>query len=214
MRTRIFILCWLICGWDRLASERLARRAISRSPDLRIRISRTFRHGRRRRRSSAGQWRYDSTAAAIDRVPRRNPRPPPLPPHVNVAPMTAQAVPVLPAVFRGCWQGQVNELDWIRREPGAHKIGFWTPKTYRLCYKQVGDQPFKLTFTETGVEPNDKIINPRGKVVPIATDGRAYATMRSRLEFRRIPDAVSTARRRPLRLTRAPISTAVSPATT
>ncbi|MGB9382660.1 hypothetical protein [Candidatus Binatus sp.] len=109
--------------------------------------------------------------------------PPPAPAHVNVAPMTAQAVPVLPAVFHGCWQGQVNELDWIRREPGAHKIGFWTPKTYRLCYKQVGDQPFKLTFTETGVELNDKIINARGEVVPLATDGRAYATMRSRLSF-------------------------------
>ena len=62
--------------------------------------------------------------------------------------MTAQAVPALPSVFRGCWQGQVSELDWIRSEPGAHKIGFWTPKNYRLCYKRVGNQPFTLTFTE------------------------------------------------------------------
>ncbi|MGC2759366.1 hypothetical protein [Candidatus Binatus sp.] len=110
--------------------------------------------------------------------------PPPAPPaHLNVAPMTAQAAPALPAVFRGCWQGQVSELDWIRSEPGAHKIGFWTPKTYRLCYEQIGNQPFQLTFTETGVEANDKIINPRGRVVPISTDGRAYATMRSQLDF-------------------------------
>jgi hypothetical protein len=108
------------------------------------------------------------------------PVPPPPPAAVNVAPMTAQA---LPAVFRGCWQGEVNELDWIRSEPGAHKVGFWTPKTYRLCYKRVGDQPFSLTFTETGVAPNDKILNPRGNVVPIMTDGRAYAAMRSRLNF-------------------------------
>ena len=64
------------------------------------------------------------------------PSPPPAP--VKVAPMTAQALPALPAVFRGCWDGRVNQLDWIRREPGAHKIGFWTPKTYRLCYKRVG----------------------------------------------------------------------------
>lgn len=110
-------------------------------------------------------------------------QPQPMPPPVNVAPMTAQAAPALPAVFRGCWQGQVSELDWIRSEPGAHKIGFWTPKTYRLCYKQVGNQPFQLTFTETGVEANDKIVNPHGRVVPISTDGRAYATMRSRLDF-------------------------------
>ena len=66
------------------------------------------------------------------------PAPPP-PPAVNVAPMTAQSAPVLPAVFRGCWQGEVNQLDWIRSEPGAHKIGFWTPKTYRLCYKRIGE---------------------------------------------------------------------------
>lgn len=102
---------------------------------------------------------------------------------MNVAPMTAQAAPALPAVFRGCWSGQVTDLDWIRREPGAPKIGFWTPKTYRLCYKRVGNQPFTLTFSETGVELNDKILNPHGNVVPISTDGRAYASMRSRLYF-------------------------------
>ena len=110
-------------------------------------------------------------------------QPQPVTPPVNVAPMTAQAAPSLPSVFRGCWQGQVSELDWIRSEPGAHKIGFWTPKNYRLCYKRVGNQPFTLTFTEAGVEPNEKIINARGQVVPISTDGRAYASMRSRLNF-------------------------------
>src|SRR5208282_1313664 len=40
------------------------------------------------------------------------PSPPPAP--VNVAPMTAQALPALPAVFRGCWDGQVNQLDQAR----------------------------------------------------------------------------------------------------
>jgi len=97
--------------------------------------------------------------------------------------MTAQAPAALPAVFRGCWEGQVNQLDWIRREPGARKIGFWTPKTYRLCYKRVGDEPFTLTFTQTGVAPNEKIVNAHGSVVPITTDGRGYAAMRSRLHF-------------------------------
>jgi hypothetical protein len=111
------------------------------------------------------------------------PQPAPPPPSINVAPMTAQAAPALPAVFRGCWQGEVVQLDWIRSEPGAHKIGFWTPKTYRLCYRRVGNQPFKLTFTEAGIEPNERIINPHGQVVPVATDGRAYASMNSRLFF-------------------------------
>jgi hypothetical protein len=101
----------------------------------------------------------------------------------NSAPLTSQAGPALPATFRGCWQGQVNQLDWIRKEPGAHKVGFWTPKTYRLCYKRVGTRPFQLTFTEHGVEPNEKIINPHGHVVPVSTDGRAYAAMRAQLHF-------------------------------
>jgi hypothetical protein len=104
------------------------------------------------------------------------------PPSMMTAP-APQRNPVLPAVFRGCWQGQVNEVDSIQREPGAHKVGFWTPKTYRLCYRRVGDGPFRLTFTETGVEPNDKMINPQGRVVPVATDGRAYAMMLATLHF-------------------------------
>jgi hypothetical protein len=113
------------------------------------------------------------------------PQPPPpqqaqpsVPPPSYMAPMTA-----LPATFRGCWQGEVEQLDWIRREPGAHKVGFWTPKTYRLCYRRVGNQPFKLTFTETGVAPNEKIIHPHGNVVPVRTDGRAYASMLAQLHF-------------------------------
>jgi hypothetical protein len=125
------------------------------------------------------QWWMPAPAQPQSAAP---PPPPPAPP-VNVAPMTAQAAPALPSVFRGCWSGQVTQLDWIRREPGAPKVGYWTPKTYRLCYKRIGNQPFTLTFTETGVEPSDKIVNPHGRVVPISTDGRAYASMRSRLHF-------------------------------
>ncbi len=125
-------------------------------------------------------------------------QPSPEPPPLTVSPMTTQSNPVLPAVFRGCWQGQVNELEWIRREPGARKVGFWTPKTYRLCYKRVGDHPFTLTFTETGVEPNEKIFNPHGSVAPISTDGRDFAKLRAQLHFDeygagRNPDASSFA---------------------
>jgi hypothetical protein len=111
-------------------------------------------------------------------------QPSPAPPRpLAVSPLTSQSNPVLPSVFRGCWQGQVNQLEWIRREPGARKIGFWTPKTYRLCYKRVGDRPFTLTFTETGVEPSEKIFNPHGNVVPISTDGRDFAKLRAQLHF-------------------------------
>jgi hypothetical protein len=112
-----------------------------------------------------------------------NPPPSFEPPPVELTKPGPQLNPVLPAVFRGCWQGQVSELDWIERLPGAHKVGFWTPKTYRLCYKRVSTGPFKLTFTETGVQPSEKIIHPVGRVVPISSDGHAYATMHATLHF-------------------------------
>lgn len=97
--------------------------------------------------------------------------------------MVTQTVPALPAVFVGCWQGQVNLLDTLERMPGAHKVGYWTPKTYKLCYRRVGDGPFKLTFTETGIAPTEKIIHAHGQVDMLKTDGRSYAQLRSQLGF-------------------------------
>jgi hypothetical protein len=118
--------------------------------------------------------------------PAPTPRPPAQviprePPPNIVAPMNQG--PALPEVFSGCWQGLVSNVDSIRKEPGGHKVGYWTPKTYRLCYKRVGSAPFKLTFTETGVAPNDQLFNVHGGVVPLSTDGRAFATLRATLHF-------------------------------
>ena len=91
--------------------------------------------------------------------------------------------PVLPTVFRGCWQGTVDSVDSMERAPGAHKLGYWTPKTYRLCYKQVGSGPYQLTFGEAGIVASQKIKYSRGRVEIIATDGRSYARMRAFLHF-------------------------------
>jgi hypothetical protein len=91
--------------------------------------------------------------------------------------------PVLPAIFRGCWQGEVDFLDSIERLAGAAKIGIWTPKTYRLCYERYGGGPFRLTFTEAGIQQNRKIINAQGTMDLESTDGRTYATMRAQLHF-------------------------------
>ncbi len=74
-------------------------------------------------------------------------------------------------------------MDSLERMPGAHKVGYWTPKTYRLCYKRVGSGPFQLTLSETGVVPNEQIKNARGHVDAIATDGRAHAKLRANLHF-------------------------------
>jgi len=108
------------------------------------------------------------------------PTPAPPPPS---SPLTAQAEPKLPQVFRGCWEGEVVMVDDLERLPGAHKVGYWTPKTYRLCYQRIGEGPFHLTFSETGVVPNEQIKNAHGHVDALATDGRGYAKMRSDLRF-------------------------------
>jgi hypothetical protein len=107
--------------------------------------------------------------------------PPPLPPPISV-PMIAPQ-PVLPPVFRGCWQGTVESVDSIRQAPGGHKLGYWTPKTYRLCYKRLGDGPYQMTFGQTDVVATEKIKYSQGRVEIKQTDGRSYARMRAFLHF-------------------------------
>jgi hypothetical protein len=91
--------------------------------------------------------------------------------------------PVLPAIFRGCWQGRVDYLDSIQRLPGGAKIGPWTSKTYRLCYRRTGNGPFALTFTEAGMARSSQVRNATGKMELLSTDGRTFATMRALLHF-------------------------------
>ena len=90
---------------------------------------------------------------------------------------------VLPAVFRGCWEGRVEYLDSLKRLPDGAKPGFWTPKTYRLCYRRIGNGPFVLTFSDAGIEQNDRITNAEGRMTLLSSDGRHYASMRSDLDF-------------------------------
>jgi hypothetical protein len=118
--------------------------------------------------------------------PAPTPPPPPLEstPEPTPTPQAFQMQqPVLPAIFRGCWQGEVEFLDSIERLPGAAKIGTWTPKTYRLCYERYGTGPFQLTFTEAGIARNRKITNAQGSMNLLSTDGHTYATMRALLHF-------------------------------
>ncbi len=98
------------------------------------------------------------------------------------APATRQPEPVLPAVFRGCWRGRVEEVERMQRLPGAPRLGLWMPKTYMLCYRRVGSGPFHLTFTAAGVE-GTRIINTSGQLRVVSTDGRSYAKMRAYLHF-------------------------------
>lgn len=115
-------------------------------------------------------------------TPPPTPAPPaPTPPPVRVPIMVPQ--PVLPPVFRGCWQGTVESVESIERAPGGHPLGYWTPKTYRLCYKRVGNGPYQLTFGEAGVVATQKIKYSQGRVDIVRTDGRSYAELRAFLHF-------------------------------
>ena len=108
MRTRIFILCCARLrtgfGWR---SDPLARKPVSRSPDLRNQNQPYIPP----RPAPPPRPLAPTTAIRFNccrncRSLRPRSPPPQLPRRaVNVAPMTAQAVPALPAVFRGCWQG-------------------------------------------------------------------------------------------------------------
>lgn len=93
-----------------------------------------------------------------------------------------QPIP-LPEIFRGCWEGVVRQLDSIHRLPGARPIGPWVAKTYRLCYRRVGNGPFELTFGEAGVKRSRMITNPEGRMKVLSTDGRSYARMSAFLHF-------------------------------
>src|SRR5579872_3935128 len=109
--------------------------------------------------------------------------PPPAPPPPPVQMPMIAPQPVLPPVFRGCWQGTVESVESIERAPGGHPLGYWTPKTYRLCYKRVGNGPYQLTFGEAGVVATQKIKYSQGRVDIVRTDGRSYAELRAFLHF-------------------------------
>jgi len=103
---------------------------------------------------------------------------------------TPQPEPALPAVFRGCWRAVVEEVDQMQRLPSASHLGVWMRKTYRLCYRRVGNGPFRATFTEAGVEGR-RIINSSGRLNLVSTDGRSYAKMRGYLHFDELSDSAA-----------------------
>jgi len=119
--------------------------------------------------------------SAITPTPALPPPQPQLPP--PPPPSTFHSQPILPAIFRGCWDGRVEFLDSIERMYGAPKVGVWTPKTYRICYQRIGSGPFELTFSQVGMDPHSKVINPTGRMDLISTDGRDAARMRAQLHF-------------------------------
>jgi hypothetical protein len=76
----------------------------------------------------------------------------------------------------------VYTLDDLQRLPGAARLGDWTPKTYRICYKRYGNGPYQLTFTDTGMEHDSRIISPNGSMQLLSTQGQT-AMMLGSLDF-------------------------------
>src|SRR5689334_23383785 len=125
-------------------------------------------------------------SSSVQTIPSAPPCPPlavPAQPVVEIPPAAApKHEAVLPAVFRGCWRGVVEEVDRRQRLRGSSHLGLWMRKTYSLCYRRVGNGPFQATFTETGVEGR-RIINRSGRLNLLSTDGHNYAQMRGYLHF-------------------------------
>jgi hypothetical protein len=119
---------------------------------------------------------YSPPVEELPQAAPQNQQPEPLPPSSIIE-------PILPAIFRGCWQGEVYTLDDLERLPGGPKLGSWTPKTYRICYQRYGNGPYQLTFNETGMEHDDRIISPTGTMQLLSTQGQT-AMMLGSLHFR------------------------------
>jgi hypothetical protein len=92
----------------------------------------------------------------------------------------------LPRVFQGCWQGQVTHPDWLRALNGQPP-GLWITKTYRLCYRRVGQGPFVPTLATADVDSNSKpfdvVSGVRSTLRVLRTDGHSNATLRAFLHF-------------------------------
>jgi hypothetical protein len=96
------------------------------------------------RASEAGQGRQADRLIAGESAPPRPPipqsgsRPPPA---LQIAPGAGGVLEIpLPERFRGCWEGQVAELD-TRRKLGGFWPAWclkWLPKNYEICFVQRG----------------------------------------------------------------------------
>lgn len=139
-------------------------------------------------------------AGQIQTIPsQQNPAAPPAPP----APLTHQpsetipANPVLPGpqgntrelplpeVFRGCWSGDVAQVDSIEPlSPDARQI-IWLTKSYTLCYKQIGyGARWHLTFAEGSVANRGEVSDQRQMIKVKSVSGTDRAQLTAYLHFR------------------------------
>jgi hypothetical protein len=118
-------------------------------------------------------------------------------PQAQTTPDQAQTIPLtpgsgsnmreipLPEVFRGCWAGEVPEVDSITPlSPEATHIR-WLTKSYTLCYKQFGyGGKWHLTFAEGAVAERAVVSEQRQSIRVKSVDGRDRAELTAYLHFR------------------------------
>jgi hypothetical protein len=110
--------------------------------------------------------------------------PPPAPAPVLPLPGQTREIP-LPEVFRGCWTGQVADVDSI--QPLRYGTGrpVWLTKSYTLCYKQVGNSDrWHLTFAESSVSDPSEVSDQRQSIKVKSISGPDRAELTAFLHFR------------------------------
>jgi hypothetical protein len=91
----------------------------------------------------------------------------------------------LPEIFRGCWAGEVPEVDSMTPLSADAVHVRWLTKLYKLCYKQVGTgDRWHLTFAETSVAQRSIVSDQRQSVRVKSVAGRDRAELTAYLHFR------------------------------
>jgi hypothetical protein len=91
----------------------------------------------------------------------------------------------LPEIFRGCWSGEVAQVDsMIPLTQNALHVQ-WLSKLYTLCYKQVGaGDRWHLTFAENSVAQRSMVSDQRQSISVKSVAGRDRAELTGYLHFR------------------------------
>jgi hypothetical protein len=91
----------------------------------------------------------------------------------------------LPEIFRGCWTGEVAEVDSMVPLTEAAMHVQWLTKLYTLCYKQVGaGDRWHLTFAETSVAQRSMVSDQRQSISVKSVAAQDRAELTGYLHFR------------------------------
>src|SRR5262249_326800 len=95
-------------------------------------------------------------AAAADVFPPQNAAPPSDIERRALTPANQVLEIPLTEVFRGCWRGQVDEVDSKQMLRGWRPafLVYWIPKAYEVCLLRRGLEPWVLTWSESKLGPH------------------------------------------------------------